>query len=50
MGLAILLIVVALVLGGLGLFVTALKWALILAVALLIAGVIAAFVQRGTTV
>lgn len=49
MGLAVFFIVVALVLGGLGLFVTALKWTLILAVALLIAGIIAGWAQRGGT-
>jgi hypothetical protein len=38
MGLVLLLLVLALVFGGVGLFVEGLKWALILALALVIAG------------
>jgi hypothetical protein len=40
MGLAILLLILALLIGGVGLFMEALRWALIIALALLILSVI----------
>lgn len=40
MGIAILLLILALVLGGVGLFVEALRWVLIIALVLLIVGAI----------
>ena len=40
MGLVLLLLILALIFGGLGLFVAGLKWALIIAVVLLIASAI----------
>ncbi|MDQ3544555.1 MAG: hypothetical protein M3431_11940 [Actinomycetota bacterium] len=43
----IVLIVLALIFGGIGLFVAAAKWALIIALVLIVAGVIAGFVGRG---
>lgn len=46
MGLVILLLVLALVFGGLGLFVEALRWALIIALALLILGAITGYRGR----
>ena len=46
MGIVIGLIVLAVIFGGIGIFVTAAKWALIVAVVLLIAGVIAGFMGR----
>lgn len=50
MGLAVLLIVLALILGGIGLFVAALKWALIIAAMLFLAGVVAGWVRRSRAV
>lgn len=50
MGLAVLLIVLALVIGGVGLFVSALKWALIIAAVLFLAGVLAGWGRRSRTV
>lgn len=47
MGLVLLLLILALLFGGLGLFVEGLKWALIIALALVIAGAISGFVGRG---
>ena len=47
MGLVILLILLALIFGGIGLFVAAAKWALIIAVVLLIAGLVSGFFTRG---
>jgi hypothetical protein len=49
MGLVIALVLLALVFGGIGLFVTAAKWALIIALVLLVAGVVAGVVGRGRT-
>jgi len=49
MGLVVALIVLAVIFGGIGLFVAAAKWALIIAVVLLIAGAVAGFMGRGTT-
>lgn len=46
MVLAVVLVVLALILGGVGLLVEGLKWALIIALALLVAGVIAGAVNR----
>ncbi|MDQ4068672.1 MAG: hypothetical protein M3203_04225 [Actinomycetota bacterium] len=47
MGLAVLLIVLALIFGGLGLFIEALKWALVIAAVLFLAGVVAGWARRG---
>jgi hypothetical protein len=46
MVLAVVLVVLALILGGVGLLVEGLKWALIIALVLLVAGVIAGAVNR----
>lgn len=46
MVLAVVLVVLALILGGVGLLVEGLKWALIIALVLLIAGVVAGAVNR----
>ena len=45
MGLAVLLLVLALLLGGVGLFVEALRWVLIIAVVLLVLGALSS--RRG---
>jgi hypothetical protein len=45
--LLIILLILALVFGGIGLFVEAAAWALIIAVVLAVAGVIAGFFGRG---
>ncbi len=50
MGLALLLIVLALIIGGVGLFVSALKWVLIIAAFLFVAGVLAGWARRNTAV
>jgi hypothetical protein len=50
MGIALLLIVLGLIVGGVGLFATALKWTLIIALVLLVAGIVRGFADRGTTV
>ncbi len=47
MGLAVLLLILALVLGGVGLFVEALRWVLIIALVLLIVGAVAGSRTRG---
>ncbi len=49
MGLALLLILVALIIGGVGLFVSALKWALIIAAVLFVAGVVAGWARRSAS-
>lgn len=49
MGIVVVLIILALLFGGIGLFVEAAAWALIIAVALVVAGVIAGFLGRGRT-
>ncbi|MBE0429430.1 MAG: hypothetical protein IBX61_06115 [Thermoleophilia bacterium] len=46
MWLVILLLILALLLGGIGLFVEALRWVLIIAVVLLAASIIAGFFRR----
>jgi hypothetical protein len=46
MTLLIILLILALIFGGIGLFVEAAAWALIIALVLLVAGVIAGFVGR----
>jgi uncharacterized membrane protein len=48
MGLVIALIVLAVIFGVLGLFVAALKWALIVGLVLLIAGAVMGFLRRGS--
>jgi hypothetical protein len=45
--LLIIILLLALIFGGIGLFVEAATWALIIAVALLVAGIIAGFFSRG---
>lgn len=50
MGLAILLLILALLLGGVGLFVEALRWVLIIALVLLIIGAVTGYRGRGTGV
>lgn len=50
MGLALLILLLALVLGGVGLFVEALRWVLIIAVILLIIGAVTGFRGRGARV
>jgi hypothetical protein len=47
-GLALLLLILALVLGGVGLFVEALRWVLIVAVVLLIVSAVTGYRGRGT--
>jgi hypothetical protein len=47
MGLVIVLLVLALIFGGIGLFVEAAAWALIIALVLLVAGAIAGMMGRG---
>lgn len=49
MGIVLLLLVLALIFGGVGLFVEGLKWALILAVALLVASAVVGMVRRTPT-
>lgn len=46
MSLLVILLVLAVVFGGIGLFVTAAKWALILALIFLIAGLVSGFGTR----
>jgi hypothetical protein len=46
MGLAVLILVLALLLGGVGFFVEALRWVIIIAVVLLLAGLIAGWMGR----
>lgn len=50
MGLVALLLILALLFGGLGLFVEALKWALIVALALFLVGAFLGWSRRGTTI
>ena len=50
MGLALVLILLALIIGGVGLFVFALKWALIIAAVLFVAGVVAGWARRHAAV
>ena len=49
MGIVIALIVLAIIFGGIGLFVAAAKWALIIGLILLIAGIVMGFMGRGRT-
>lgn len=46
MGLVVLLLILALLLGGIGLFVETLRWILIIAVVLLIASIITGWMRR----
>lgn len=46
MGLALLLLLLALILGGVGLFMSALEWVLIVAALLLVAGVLSGWARR----
>ena len=46
MGLVVALIVLALVLGGVGLFVEALRWVLIIALILLVVSIVTGFMRR----
>ena len=50
MGLALLLILLALIIGGVGLFVAALKWVLIIAAVLFVAGALAGWSRRNAAV
>lgn len=50
MGIAIVLLLLALLIGGVGLFVEALQWLLVIALVLLIVGAIAGYRGRGTRV
>ncbi len=47
MGLVLLLLLMALVFGGVGLFVEGLKWALVVAVVLLVVGAVSGYRHRG---
>lgn len=47
MGLVVLLLLLALVIGGVGLFVEGLKWVLIIALILLVLGAVSGFRTRG---
>ncbi|MDP9070272.1 MAG: hypothetical protein M3N68_03105 [Actinomycetota bacterium] len=47
MGVVILLLVLALLFGGMGLFVEGLKWALIIALVLFVAGAVGGYRSRG---
>lgn len=47
MGLLILLVIAALILGGIGLAAEALRWLLIIAAILLVVGLVAGFMGRG---
>lgn len=49
MGLVLLLLILALILGGVGLFVEALRWVLIIALVLLLVGLITGYRGRGRT-
>ena len=50
MGLALLLVLLALIIGAVGLFVSALKWALIIAAVLFVAGALTGWVRRSAAV
>lgn len=50
MGLVVLLLVLALLFGGLGLFVEGLKWLLIIALVLFVVGALTGYRGRGTRV
>jgi len=46
MGLVVVLLILALVLGGVGLFVEALRWVLIIALILLVVSIVTGFMRR----
>lgn len=50
MSLVLILLLLALLLGGIGLFVEALQWVLIIALILLVVGVVTGYRGRGTRV
>lgn len=50
MGLVVLLLILALLFGGVGLFATGLKWLLIIALVMLVAGLFTGFRGRGAGV
>ena len=50
MGLALLLVLLALVIGGIGLFFAALKWVLIIAAVLFLAGALTGWARRKAAV
>lgn len=50
MGIAVLLLILALIVGGVGLFVEALRWVLIIALVLLIVGAVTGYRGRGARV
>ncbi len=50
MGVVILLLVLALLFGGVGLFVEGLKWALVIALVLLVVGALTGYRSRGRPV
>jgi hypothetical protein len=47
MGMVLLIVLLALVVGGIGLAVEALRWLLIIALVILVAGAVAGFMGRG---
>lgn len=47
MGIVVLLLILALIFGGIGLFIEALQWVLIIALILLVAGAVLGFRGRG---
>ncbi len=49
MGIAVIVLLLALLLGGVGLFVEALRWLLIIAIVLLIVGGVVGWIGRGRT-
>lgn len=49
MGIVILLLLAALIFGGVGLFIEAAQWALIIALVLLVVGAVMGFMGRGRT-
>lgn len=50
MSVALLLLVLALLVAGVGIFVSALKWVLVIAAVLFVAGVVAGWTRRKTAV
>lgn len=50
MGLALLLIVLALIIAGVGLFISAVKWLLIISAVLFVAGALTGWARRNATV
>jgi hypothetical protein len=49
MGLIVLLIILAIIFGGVGLLIEGLQWALIIGLVLLVAGIVSGFMGRGRT-